>query len=202
MNRFLLILILFTTPYFSQKTVDYNILNHINAQATNQGVQFNQLLSASDTPISLGIPLAFGITYYVKKNRSHSIFAIEQLGSHLINSTLTIGLKYLVHRPRPFNTYSTIEKYGKAGSLSFPSGHTSMAFATATSISLNYPKWYIVCPAYLWACSVGYSRMYLGVHYPSDVLVGAIIGSGSALLIHYLFSKHKNFIFVKHPHTN
>jgi membrane-associated phospholipid phosphatase len=65
-----------------------------------------------------------------------------------------------------------------------PSGHTSTAFATATSLSMAYPKWYVIIPSYAWASSVGYSRMHLGVHYPSDVFIGAIVGSGSAFLTH------------------
>jgi membrane-associated phospholipid phosphatase len=48
---------------------------------------------------------------------------------------------------------------------------------------MAYPKWYVVVPSFVWASSVGYSRMHLGVHYPSDVLVGALVGSGSAVLM-------------------
>ena len=66
--------------------------------------------------------------------------------------------------------------------MSFPSGHTSFAFATATSLSIKYPRWYVIAPSYLWAGAVGYSRMNLGVHYPSDVLAGAMLGAGSAWL--------------------
>jgi membrane-associated phospholipid phosphatase len=47
---------------------------------------------------------------------------------------------------------------------------------------MAYPKWYVVVPSFVWASSVGYSRMHLGVHYPSDVLVGAMVGSSSAFL--------------------
>jgi undecaprenyl-diphosphatase len=72
---------------------------------------------------------------------------------------------------------------------SFPSGHTSSAFNTATFICLTYPKWYVIAPAALWATSVAYSRMYLGVHYPSDVLAGAVLGAGTAYLTYYL-NKH------------
>lgn len=89
-------------------------------------------------------------------------------------------MKYGFNRKRPFVTYpDLITKKSEAGSPSFPSGHTSQAFATATSLSLAYPKWYVIAPSLLWAGAVGYSRMELGVHYPSDVLVGALIGIGS-----------------------
>ena len=82
----------------------------------------------------------------------------------------TTGLKFAINRKRPFVTYPDIEKIASAGSKSFPSGHTSDAFATATSLSLAFPKWYVITPSFVWACAVGYSRMDLGVHYPSDVL--------------------------------
>jgi membrane-associated phospholipid phosphatase len=93
---------------------------------------------------------------------------------------LTNLMKYTINRPRPFVTYSFIEKESSGGSPSFPSGHTSEAFALATSLSMAYPKWYIIAPSFIWAGAVGYSRMDLGVHYPSDVLAGAVLGAGCA----------------------
>jgi membrane-associated phospholipid phosphatase len=107
----------------------------------------------------------------------------------LVNICVTSGLKYSINRTRPFITYPDIVKKSGAGSPSFPSGHTSGAFATATSISLAYPKWYVIVPLFGWAGVVGYSRMDLGVHYPSDVLAGAAIGAGSAWLTHYVNKK-------------
>jgi undecaprenyl-diphosphatase len=64
-----------------------------------------------------------------------------------------------------------------------------MAFSTATSLTLQYKKWYVAVPAYFWAANVGYSRMYLGEHYPSDVFAGAAVGAGSAVLAHWLVKK-------------
>jgi membrane-associated phospholipid phosphatase len=52
-----------------------------------------------------------------------------------------------------------------------------------------YPKWYIIVPSICWAGAVGYSRMHLGVHYPSDVVAGALVGAGSAWLTHYVNKK-------------
>jgi membrane-associated phospholipid phosphatase len=107
------------------------------------------------------------------------------MGASLAASGLiTLGLKYTVNRKRPFVTYpDQVVKKTSAGSYSFPSGHTSSAFATATALSLAYPKWYVIAPSFLWAGAVGYSRMELGVHYPTDVLAGALIGAASSFLM-------------------
>lgn len=61
---------------------------------------------------------------------------------------------------------------------SFPSGHTTAIFASTVPYMIAYP----VLTAVLLplACTVGFSRIYLGLHYPSDVLAGAVIGSGVA----------------------
>ena len=103
---------------------------------------------------------------------------------------MTEILKVIIQRPRPGVTYpNDVFPYKAETSPSFPSGHTTIAFATAANISIRFRKWYVVAPAYLWAASVGYSRMYLGMHYPSDVLAGATVGIGSAYFAHWISKK-------------
>ncbi|MBK9660137.1 MAG: phosphatase PAP2 family protein [Chitinophagaceae bacterium] len=88
--------------------------------------------------------------------------------------------------PRPHEYEPTLIALKNAKNGSFPSGHTAEAFATATSLTLMTHKWYVAVPAYTWATLVGQSRLYLGVHYPSDVIGGAITGIGSAWLSYKL----------------
>jgi membrane-associated phospholipid phosphatase len=61
-----------------------------------------------------------------------------------VNAFTTTALKLALKRDRPFVTFPYLDKQAEAGSYSFPSGHTSSAFALATSMSLACPRWYVV----------------------------------------------------------
>ncbi|MCJ7688768.1 MAG: phosphatase PAP2 family protein [Clostridiaceae bacterium] len=68
---------------------------------------------------------------------------------------------------------------------SFPSGHTTGAFALAVIIALYFPMFgFITIPL---ACGVGISRMYIGVHYPTDVIMGIFIGTICSILTYKFF---------------
>jgi membrane-associated phospholipid phosphatase len=132
--------------------------------------------------VSIGTPLTMYAVGLINKDldlRKDAIFIGESVAASVF---ITIALKETIKRDRPFTSYPEIEKLSSAGGYSMPSGHTSIAFATATSLSMAYPKWYVIAPSFVWASAVGYSRMHLGVHYPTDVVAGALIGSGSAYL--------------------
>lgn len=183
-----LIICLFPEIMFSQNT-DINILRSINSPESLPSDGFFKFISDSHGYIVIGIPVTTGVAGLIKHDDQMKNEACEMITAAAINLGITTLLKYSINRERPFITYPDIMKKSGAASPSFPSGHTSAAFAAATSITLSYPKWYVIIPSYTWAGTVGYSRMHLGVHYPSDVLFGAIIGSGSAWLTHAINKK-------------
>ena len=109
-----------------------------------------------------------------KKTRKVGIICLVSLiFSVIINNEI---LKNLVGRLRPFDSIdSIIPLIQKPTDFSFPSGHTSSSFACAGVMFSKLPKKFGV-PALVLASLIGISRIYLGVHYPSDVLMGILVG--------------------------
>lgn len=184
---FLLTFFLFTTSLSSQNA-DIHWLRCIS-QTNNPGLDnAMKFTSSSVTPLMVAVPVGlFMYEHYRTDGNVRRSYVVA--ASLATTGIIAFGLKYSVSRPRPYATYPDIIKKGNGGSKSFPSGHTSFAFSLATSVSLEYPKWYVIAPSYAWACAVGYSRMRLGMHYPSDVFAGAAIGAGCAWACWYLNRK-------------
>ncbi len=169
-------------PSFSQNK-DVQLLEEINEKQTGFKDKYLELNASSVNDLSIGIPVGLAIAGFIKHDNQLKRDALYMGTSFLVSSAITYTLKKTINRPRAFDTYSFIvQRDDESGSPSFPSGHTSAAFCLATSLALRYHKWYVVVPAYTYAVSVGWARMYQGVHYPSDVLAGAIVGTGSAWL--------------------
>ena len=145
-------------------------------------------LSDSGLLLPVGIPTAMGIYALIKKDQPLLKDAVY-IGTSVIEAVgITYGLKYAFNRQRPYLKYpDRIHLSGRSEDTpSFPSGHTAAAFSLATSLSIAYPKWYVIAPSAVWACGVGFARMNHGVHYPGDVLAGAAIGVGCALVNIYV----------------
>ena len=174
---------LFTTVTQAQSISELNTLRRINPNNPNSAVWNN--LSNTSKYISVGVPVGYFVAGLIHDNKALKQKAAYTAAAILFNTASTTLLKNVVKRERPYNTYTGIFPDKIESDYAFPSGHTSSAFATATSLAIATKKWYVAVPAFAWSASVGYSRIYLGQHYPSDVIMGAIVGTSSAIICHW-----------------
>lgn len=161
---------------------DIDILKEINL---NRNASFDskmQFLTNTSDFVALGTPITLLTVGFIKDDANLKKEGLNAAVAVVGTYGLGYILKNTVKRNRPYVTYPFIQNYKVENDSSFPSGSTSIAFSSATSLSLSYPKWYVIAPSALYAAGVGYSRLHLGVHYPSDVLAGALIGVGSAFV--------------------
>ena len=126
------------------------------------------------------VAVAFGFTVAERDKRGMGQFALSELGA----AGTTYGLKNLVHEQRPDGS----------GDDSFPSGHTSISFAAAGFIGHRY-GWDVGLPAMLVATGVGAARVAAKKHHWYDVVAGAAIGEGSAMI----FTRTRNTDFALMP---
>jgi len=128
--------------------------------------------------------------YGLKKGLLVAFFLIVTAGITIFVTDLT---KEYVARLRPNNVEALgelIRILQKPTNYSFFSGHASSSFAITTFVVLSlrkYSKYVYFC--YLWALIIIISRIYVGVHYPSDIFVGAMVGTSIAILMHFTCKK-------------
>jgi len=125
------------------------------------------------------------ILFLIKKTRLMAICA----GGSIVLGRLIITeiIKRLYFSPRPYVILEGVKKIivGNTDYQSFPSGHATIFFALATAIYFFNKKWGIV--TFIVAILVGLSRIFVGVHWPIDVLAGAVIGIISGIIVRGFF---------------
>jgi len=122
----------------------------------------------------------YGLIGLAALQQQHYEFFKVGFVAYLAERSFYFVVKKSVRRNRPPDALPNFQSIIQASDkFSFPSGHTSAAFLMATLCSLYFP-WtaWVMFP---WACTVGWSRVMLGVHFPGDTLAGAAIGSSFAL---------------------
>ncbi len=171
-------------------SLDLTLLDWIQTHRIESIDDILRFFSSATTFISIGMILVTGLIYRFSKT------GLKKMGqvvvALILAALITYSVKSIVNRVRPFRAHDTIEKLTKGGGASFPSGHTTEVFAIATSIALLFRRRSVQIPVLIWAVMVGYSRMALGVHYPSDVLGGIFIGITIAVLTDYGFRRWVN----------
>ena len=158
-----------------------------------QDVVRNPLLSKFLVPLTtigyagtLWIILSIVMLFFRKTRKVGWISLLTMLMCYLFNDIL---LKELVQRPRPFMDLPQLQVIeSKPTSWSFPSGHACSSFAAASTYNRGEePRW-MKGGFWFLAVAMAFSRPYVGVHYPSDVLVGACIGLLGSAIVWYLAS--------------
>lgn len=184
MTRILFFLGFLVAGALSAQNIDVRLFRAINNAHTPFTDSFFEVQTNSVKPVAMAAPAGLFLTGILRKDRETEHAGILLGTSILLTQGFTHVLKIGFDRRRPYEALANVHTpIGPADTRSFPSGHSSTAFATATMLALTYPKWYVAVPAYTWAGLVGYSRIAVGVHYPSDVIVGALVGMGTSLLV-------------------
>lgn len=153
--------------------IDFNILIFIHNTTPN--IIFDKVMLCITLLGNMGMVWII-ISILLVLNRKYRYVGIMCMASLILAAILGEGiLKNIIQRPRPFSQVPAVSiLITKPMSYSFPSGHTASSFAVAGIISNTLRKYKIY--AILLATLIAFSRLYLFVHYPSDILAGILLG--------------------------
>ncbi|MEK6987705.1 MAG: phosphatase PAP2 family protein [Candidatus Thermoplasmatota archaeon] len=168
--------------------LDESVFRALNLAGTNPVLDvLMSLFSAIALPYIL--PL-LAIPLWWKRHRE---LAFDLLVLLVVVILVTEVLKYAIGRQRPCDVLANVTPNACAtvGDPSLPSGHASRIFAVAALLSLRF-KWGVRLGSFGVAILTGLSRVYLGVHWPSDVLAGAVLGIALAVAL-VVFAKKVMF---------
>ncbi|MFJ3669536.1 phosphatase PAP2 family protein [Streptomyces sp. NPDC090106] len=139
-------------------------------------------LSAAADHSKISFAIAGLLALRPGSTRRAALAGVAAIG--VASATANLLGKRLVRRPRPHRAEDSPfpgRHVPMPASASFPSGHTASAVAFAAAVGPAVPA--ATLPLGLLACAVGYSRVHTGVHYPGDVIAGAVLGTGAAAVV-------------------
>jgi len=138
------------------------------------------------------------IPLWLTKKRKNRLVVLQTALAFSCAFILLKIIKVFSYRARPFVSHLDINQLVEHSiNSSFPSNHATSAFVIATTIFLFYRRLGTVC--LLLSCGIAFSRIWVGVHYPLDVITGIILGTSIGLAFHLFFkrfTKHLNSITI------
>lgn len=168
--------------------IDFSILYWIQDNLRNSFMDFVMpLFSNLQDGGLIWISIAVVMLFF-KRTRYCGIAVLFAMG---IDTLITeYGIKNVVCRVRPCNLVDDVNMLvKKPTSYSFPSNHSASAFAGAVAVMLTIKKKAWTIPAFVFSGIIAFSRMYVFVHFPSDVFAGILLGSTISVLVCYLMKK-------------
>lgn len=175
-------------------SIDADIFHWINSGLSNSFFDFLMpLLRERKTWIPLYIFLVFFLVYkYRKAGLFMILFTVLTVGTSDFVSNY--GFKKTFKRLRPCKAemeMSVIKRVPCGSGYSFTSNHAANHFAMATFLGLlfGYKRKWLFYGFYTWAFSIAFAQVYVGLHYPSDILGGGLLGTAIALLYYSLYSR-------------
>ncbi len=177
---------LFFSTAVSAQNFDIELLRKVNVE--NPAEDHFWMDVSNSIKWAPAVYVGGNLTYGLIENDKTALrYSLESSMSMGVSMLISSVLKKAVGRPRPSITYPEINSYKEPNYQSFPSSHSALTFAMTTTMAYHANgRAYISIPIFSWPIGVGYSRMRLGRHYPTDVLGGAIIGIGSGIFSHWL----------------
>lgn len=157
---------------------DQNVVFFLHRMTRRNTLRFCTSIISGLGSLSFTCSLGVLLLILVKLNPLSFSFILSQL----VVTAIAQLIKAKVNRKRPFQCLDEVCYHGPVlKDCSFPSGHTTSVFTSAAIFSFFFPQWTILL--FLLATLVGFSRIILGAHYPSDVIIGAILGTSLPTLL-------------------
>jgi undecaprenyl-diphosphatase len=188
-----LILIVIALAFYrvsSNKIKEQNAIAELQLHQSPTSIRFFQVVSDSINFISLGIPGIFLVFGLIRKRKIWVRHALIILLGISLGGLISAVLKRTIREPRPYEVDARITQWSVGGSNSFPSGHTVEATAAAIGFStILFRTPMAVFLSIIWALTIMFSRIVLGVHNFTDILGGMAIGCIGLLIVHMAFEK-------------
>ena len=175
---------------------DESVFRMLNLAGTNPALD---LVMSLFTDVALPyILILLALPLWWRGHREQAFDLLVLLAAVIV---ITEVIKYAVDRARPCDVLPNVHLLTPGacvaeGDPAFPSGHSSRIFAVAAFLAVYY-RWPVRVSAFLLAGMAGISRVYLGVHWPSDVIAGAALGAGLAIVFVLATRRWKTYLKIR-----